>query len=67
MMGVAATGKAIVVTGITIYRIGDGKIQEAWDYFDVRGLMQQLGVCPLLGKGIGSRRNPLGSILIRSP
>ncbi|MBV8138197.1 MAG: ester cyclase [Deltaproteobacteria bacterium] len=50
MMGVAATGKAITLTGITIYRIAGGKIQEAWDYFDVLGLMQQLGVGPLQGR-----------------
>jgi len=49
-MGVAATGKAITLTGITIYRIAGGKIQEAWDYFDVLGLMQQLGVGPLQGR-----------------
>jgi steroid delta-isomerase-like uncharacterized protein len=51
MMGVAATGKAITVTGITIYRIASGKIQEAWDCFDVLGLMQQLGMGPLQAKG----------------
>ena len=47
LMGVAATGKAIVLTGIAIYRVANGKIQEEWDYSDVLGLMQQLGVGPL--------------------
>ena len=46
MMGVAATGKVITVTGIAIYRIANGKIQEEWDYSDVLGLMQQLSVAP---------------------
>ena len=46
LMGVAPTGKAITVTGIAIYRIADGKIQEEWDYRDLVGLMQQLGVAP---------------------
>ena len=50
-MGVAATGKAITTTGIVIYRIANGKIQEEWDYSDVLGLMQQLGVGPLPGNG----------------
>jgi steroid delta-isomerase-like uncharacterized protein len=50
IMGVAPTGKAIAVTGILIYRIVNGKIQEEWDYRDVLGLMQ-LGVGPLQGKG----------------
>jgi steroid delta-isomerase-like uncharacterized protein len=49
MMGVAATGKAISVTGICIYRIANGKIQEEWDYSDVLGLMHQLGIRTLQG------------------
>ena len=51
LMGVAATGKAITITGIAIYRIANGKIQEEWDYSDVLGLMQQLGLGPLQGRG----------------
>jgi steroid delta-isomerase-like uncharacterized protein len=46
LMGVAATGKGITITGIGIYRIANGKIQEEWDYSDMLGLMQQLGVVP---------------------
>jgi predicted ester cyclase len=49
--GPAATGKAITVTGIAIYRIVNGKIQEEWDYRDVLGLMRQLGVSPQQDKG----------------
>ena len=37
--------------GIAIYRIVNGKIQEEWDYRDVLGLMQQLGIGPLQGQG----------------
>ena len=44
LMGVAAIGKAITLSGIAIYRIANGKIQEEWDYTDLFGLMQQLGV-----------------------
>ena len=50
LMGVAATGKAFTVTGIIIYHIANGKIQEEWDYRDVLGLMRQLGVGPLQGQ-----------------
>jgi steroid delta-isomerase-like uncharacterized protein len=49
LMGVAATGKAITVTGIAIYRIASGKIQEEWDYSDVLGLIQQIGISTLQG------------------
>jgi predicted ester cyclase len=46
LMGAAPTGKAITITGIVIYRIANSKIQEEWDYSDMLGLMQQLGVAP---------------------
>ena len=45
-MGIAATGKQINVTGIHIYRVGDGKLQEEWENWDMLGLMRQLGVLP---------------------
>lgn len=37
------TGKEISQTGITIGRIADGKIVEAWCAFDMLGTVQQLG------------------------
>ena len=45
-MGIPATGKAVKVTGIHIYRIGDGKLQEEWENWDMLGLLRQLGVIP---------------------
>lgn len=42
-MGIAATGKAVTLTGITILRLADGKIAERWGSADMLGLMQQLG------------------------
>ncbi len=38
------TGKRMEITGITIKRLADGKIVEAWTNFDALGMMQQLGV-----------------------
>ena len=46
MMGIAPTGNQVRVDGITINRIEDGKIVEAWELFDAMGLMQQLGAIP---------------------
>jgi predicted ester cyclase len=34
------------ITGITIKRLSDGKIAEAWTNFDALGMMQQLGMIP---------------------
>src|SRR5215207_538724 len=50
-VGIPATGKQIKWTGVTIYRIADGKRVEAWDEPDRMGMMQQLGVIPAPGKG----------------
>jgi predicted ester cyclase len=44
--GAAPSGKKITLTSVAICRIANGKIQEEWDYSDVLGLMQQLGVDP---------------------
>ena len=42
--GLPATGKKAEQSGITIWRIADGKIKEEWSAFDQLSLMQQLGL-----------------------
>jgi predicted ester cyclase len=49
LMGVPPTGKEIKFTGINIFRIIGGKIEEQWVESDALGLMQQLGIIPALG------------------
>ncbi len=45
-MGIAPTNKQTRTSGITIYRIADGKVKECvWSY-DTYGFMVQLGVIP---------------------
>jgi steroid delta-isomerase-like uncharacterized protein len=44
--GLPATGKKAELSGITIWRIVDGKIKEEWSAFDQLSLMQQLGLLP---------------------
>ena len=51
-MGIATTGKQISFTGIHIYRVCDGKLQEEWENWDMLGLMRQLGVIPGPGPSI---------------
>lgn len=46
MMGIPATLKPVKLSGITIFRVADGKIVEEWTHMDTLGLMQQLGVVP---------------------
>ena len=49
LMGVPPTGKQTVVTGINIFRVKDGRIQEEWVNWDTLGLLQQLGIAPKMG------------------
>jgi len=45
-MGMPATNKQVTITGIHIDRIADGKIVETWNYSDMMGVVQQLGMKP---------------------
>ena len=45
-MGIPPTGKSCTVTGMSIFRIANGKIVEHWGQNDGLGLMQQLGAIP---------------------
>jgi predicted ester cyclase len=45
--GVPPTGKRMAMSGMTIFRIANGKLVEGWTQPDLLGLMQQLGVVPL--------------------
>ena len=43
-MGFLATGKRITVTGMTLFRLQDGKIVEEWSVFDMLSAMRQAGL-----------------------
>jgi steroid delta-isomerase-like uncharacterized protein len=45
-MGFPATGKKIVVPGMTIFRFKKEKISEEWSVFDMSSALQQMGLCP---------------------
>jgi steroid delta-isomerase-like uncharacterized protein len=49
LMGIPATGNKIVVKGIEVFKIEDGKILELWASMDNLGMMQQLGAIPPMG------------------
>jgi steroid delta-isomerase-like uncharacterized protein len=51
--GLPATGKKAEQSGITIWRIVDGKIKEEWSAFDQLALMQQLGLLDQKPTGAG--------------
>jgi steroid delta-isomerase-like uncharacterized protein len=43
LMGAPASGKPVSITGITISRIADGKVQQEWTNWDGLGMMEQIG------------------------
>jgi steroid delta-isomerase-like uncharacterized protein len=45
-MGIPATGRRVVVQGMGIDRVRNGKLVERWVQYDSAGLLQQLGVLP---------------------
>ena len=47
--GVPATGRTVVVSGIDIHQLRDGKMAEHWDVVDIFGLMVQIGGIPVPG------------------
>ena len=48
--GMAPTGKQFTISGVTIARLLNGKLAEAYVNWDALGLMQQLGAVPELAK-----------------
>jgi predicted ester cyclase len=48
-MGAPPTGKQVTTTGMSVFRIANGKIVEHWGENDALGVMQQLGLIPTPG------------------
>jgi predicted ester cyclase len=46
VMGESPTGQEVVLRGINIFRVADGKIIERWGRLDDLGLLRQLGLAP---------------------
>jgi predicted ester cyclase len=45
-MGTPPSGKQVEFTGISFYRIEEGKIAQSWSVEDQLGLMGQIGAIP---------------------
>lgn len=44
ILGIAPTGNFATMTGLSLFRIADGRIQESWTHWDVLGMLRNLGV-----------------------
>jgi steroid delta-isomerase-like uncharacterized protein len=49
LLGVPATGKRFLFTGLSIFRVAEGKVAEQWEEWDKLDLMRQLDVLPAPG------------------
>jgi predicted ester cyclase len=47
VMGIAPTGKDVVVAGQTLSRVENGSIAEEWVNWDTLGMLQQIGAIPV--------------------
>jgi steroid delta-isomerase-like uncharacterized protein len=45
-LNVPPTGKQVKMTGVTVFRIADGKLVEGWNRPDLLSLLQQIGAMP---------------------
>lgn len=45
-MGFPATGKAIRISGMTLFRFKGGKISEEWSFWDMLSVLRQAGLYP---------------------
>lgn len=43
-MGVAPTGRRLSTSGVDLLRLANGKVAEAWGYWDLAGFASQLGL-----------------------
>ncbi len=50
LMGIAASGQWISVTGIQVDRLADGKIAESWLNWNVLEMLSQIGALPALNR-----------------
>jgi steroid delta-isomerase-like uncharacterized protein len=55
VMGESPTGHDVVLRGVNIFRIADGKIVERWGRLDDLGLLQQFG---LVGSSVATTAAP---------
>jgi len=46
LAGIPATGKTVTFSGVSIYKLANGRIAESWYIYDLFGLLQQLGALP---------------------
>lgn len=44
--GIPPSGEQVTISGISVYRVANGKLVESWTTVDMLGLLQQIGALP---------------------
>jgi steroid delta-isomerase-like uncharacterized protein len=47
-LGLPPSGRSVVVTGMWLHRLQNGKVVESWENVDLLGLLQQIGALPAM-------------------
>ena len=50
-LGIAATNKPVAIGGMSLARIANGQLVEAWDQWDKLAMLQQIGAVPAFSVG----------------
>lgn len=59
--GLPATGRAVQITGTTLFRMADGRIAEEWTCANSLGLMKQLGLLQTTAAAPSTGSNAAGA------
>lgn len=51
LLGIPASGRSFRFTGMSVFRVADGKIAEQWEEWDKLDLMQQIRAMPAAAHG----------------
>jgi steroid delta-isomerase-like uncharacterized protein len=54
-LGIAATNKPVAIGGMSLARVANGQLVEAWDQWDKLAMLQQIGAVPPLAANAAAK------------
>jgi steroid delta-isomerase-like uncharacterized protein len=59
-LGIAATNRPVAIGGMSLARIANGQLVEAWDHWDKLAMLQQIGAVPPLAANPATAKSANG-------